>query len=141
VTFTLSKKTLRLWQLRTAVITLILSVLLILWTGKVQYLWILPVAIILLGVTGIFIYLPLYHRAWRLTADKNAVEVQSGVIIRVNRIMPYPRMIYAECYATPIGGLLGLEGMVLKAARTKLFLPELKKQETQKIIQIINSDE
>ncbi len=100
--------------------------------------WTVPTVIVLIGAVGIFIYLPLYHRAWRMTADKNAVEVQSGVIIRVNRIMPYPRVIYTECYATPLGRLLGLEGIVLKAARTKLFLPELKRQEIKKIIRITN---
>ena len=141
VTFTLTKKTLRLWQVRTAAVVAVLAVAILIFFGAARYSIIATAVILVLGAAVIFVYLPIYHKMWRLTVDHTAVEVECGVIIRVNHIMPYPRMIYTNCYATPLGRMMGLEGLVLKAARGRLFLPELDSAEIVKILDVISGEE
>ncbi len=137
MTFTLKKKTLRLWQVRTGAVTLIVAAAILIFFGTARYSVISASAVAVLGVAATLVYLPLYYRGWRLTVGDGAVEVESGVIIRVNHIMPNPRMIYTNCYATPLGRLMGLEGLVLKAARGRLFLPELDREQTKKVLDCI----
>lgn len=137
MTFTLKKKTLRLWQVRTGAVTLIVVAAILIFFGTARYSVISAAAMAVLGAAAIFVYLPLYYRGWRLTVGDGAVEVECGVIIRVNHIMPNPRMIYTNCYATPLGRLMGLEGLVLKAARGRLFLPELDREQTKKVLECI----
>lgn len=137
MTFTLTKKTLRLWQFRLAAVTVVLSALFSALARVGWYFAVFAAVIAAIGAVEIFVYLPLYRKVWKMAVSTAAVEVECGVIIRVNHIMPNPRMIYTNSYETPLGKKLGLRGIVLKAARGRLVLPELEYALTDEVLKYI----
>ena len=136
MTLTLPAGTLRLWQLRVVMLTALVDALIVGFGGVTKVFLIILAVPTLLGAVAVFWYLPRFHKNWRLSTKDNIIEVENGVIIKTVHILPCPRLIYAGSYATPLGRLLGLEGVTLKAARGRLILPEIYKQDAEDVIKL-----
>ena len=135
-TIKLPKKTQYLWQIRFSVVLLSAAILSICFVG-VSLWMILPAAIIiLLWAIFVFLYLPRYFASFRIVCDKKAIIVNKGVIFKMTYIMPYPRMVYTTLYSLPISYKMGLSGVIIKAARGWLILPEMEKEKSARFILI-----
>ncbi len=135
--FKLPKKTLLLWQIRAALLFCLPIAVLMFFYGF-SYWFILPSGIILiLGLITVFVYLPFYFKGFRIMVDRDMVEVECGVIIRVTHIMPFLRLIYTSSYSTPLGQLFSVSGLSLRAARSRLVLPEMKDDDIKELLEKI----
>ena len=76
-----------------------------------------------------FWYFPRLQKSYRLTLSEEAVTLTRGVLIRRQYLLPCPRLIYVEQFSTPLAGLLGLRGIRLRAARGRLTVPALSKED------------
>lgn len=130
----LSKKTLMLWKIRVTVFTLlILSVLAYFCHG---YGWFLIVILALVCLyEGIMLwYLPKLFRNYRIKYINGAVVIESGVVLKTTHIMPFSKMIYTETITSPLAKLMGIKALSLKAARSRILIPELPEKEVVKFV-------
>lgn len=131
-------RTARLWQVRAGLITAApVAVLLRL---SAFTLWLLLPAGILLaaGAVLIFFFLPRHFASYAVSADSRAVIVRRGFFIRAEYILPLPRMIYATSFSSPAARRLGLCGLTLRAARGMLILPELAREDAERILAVVS---
>ena len=98
--------------------------------------WLYLPAFLLLasGALAVLWYLPAYVDSFSVTVDGNSVTVNRGVIIRTSRIMPYKRLVFAGGYSTPLARALGLKGVVLRAARADIRIPEMDSAAADRLI-------
>ncbi len=137
----LPKITLVLWKIRvTVILVLVFSALAYFCHG---YKWFL---IVVLGLVCLFEavilwYLPKLFKAYRIKYINGAVVIESGVIIKTTHIMPFSKMIYTETITTPLAKLMGLKALTLKAARSKILIPELPAAEVLKFVAVLAEGE
>lgn len=86
---------------------------------------------------AVIVYLCLFFKNYSVLLGENAIIVKSGVIIKTKRILPLPRLIYAEQFTTPLSRLLGLSRVSLRAVKVNLVIAELERESVLKIINII----
>lgn len=136
----LPEKTLRLWQIRAAVFNLL--VLLICFYFRAAYSFVLAVGIIITLICqfGILWYLPRFIRSYRIRITDGAVVINRGVFIKTTHIMPYSRMIYTQTFITPIAKLMGLEAFSLKAARSRITVPEMLNSDADRILKLLSQE-
>ncbi len=92
-------------------------------------------ALLLLAV---IVYLRFYFNKYSITVYKGAIIIKSGVIIRTERVLPMPRLIFAESFTTPLAKLLGLSQLSLRAIKVNLNTAELSKAEIKSILGVIS---
>lgn len=138
---TLPKKTTILWQVRFIVITFVLVALCLYFSTFSIYLKIAAIIIGVLGLLITFIYLPFFFKSYQVILTNDAVIVKYGILIKVDHIMPYKRMIYAQSFETPLARIFGIAGVRLKAARSYLFVVETEKESVQAIIDFLAEGE
>ncbi|MBQ2934454.1 MAG: hypothetical protein IJE02_07570 [Clostridia bacterium] len=125
MTFTLSKKTRALWQIR-IVFAFALVFLAVLFFSRYTIWFLLPAAIVTtVGLITAFIYLPFYFNSYKIVVNKSFISISKGVIIRTTNIMPYPRLVFAKSFTTPLSAAMELKCIMLKAARGWIFIPEI----------------
>lgn len=138
---TLPKKTTLLWQVRIIVITFVLVTACLYFESPFSFLKISAIVIGILGVILSFLYLPFFFKSYKIILSNDAVIVKFGIIVKVEHIMPYKRMIYAQSFETPLARLLGVAAVRLKAARSYLFVAEIEKESAQSIINFLAEGE
>ena len=132
----LPKKTQYLWQWRIGIVLLCVVVITAFF---IKYsLWMLiPVAVIIfLSSLFVFIYMPKYFSSYSISSNEKAIIVCKGVIFKLTYVMPYPRMVFATVYSSPISKKLGVSGIIIKAARGWLILPEMDNADTERLASI-----
>ena len=137
----LSKKTLMLWKIRVTILTLlVLSVLAYFCHG---YGWFLIAVLGLICLyEGIMLwYLPKLFKNYRLKYINGAVVIESGVIIKTTHIMPFSKMIYTETISSPLAKMMGIKALILKAARSRIIIPELPENEVLKFVTVLAEGE
>lgn len=124
-----TKNTVILWQIRVVVMSTILCAAAVYVSFAIKMKLFLAVAIIsaifTLKALLVFWYIPIYFKGYELAINENALIIKSGVILRHERIMPEPRLVYTERYRTPLSRVLGLSGLLLRATRAATFSAEL----------------
>ena len=138
---TLPKKTTWLWLVRIVVITFILVAVCLYFSSLFSFLKIAAIVIGVLGLVLSFVYLPFFFKSYKIILSNDAVIVKFGIIIKVEHIMPYKRMIYAQSIETPLARLLGVAAVRLKAARSYLLVAEIEKESAQAIINFLAEGE
>lgn len=115
-----------LWQIRLAVILLIINGALAAFSAFTFWM-LIPVGV-LLGFEALFIflYVPKFFRSYEIEVRDGAIIVHYGVILKTTRIMPFARLVYLGGYSTPVSRKKGLMGVSVRAARGVLFLPEIE---------------
>lgn len=134
MTFALPKKTKILWQTRTAVVFIILC-LAVSFFSKYTFWFFLPAATIAtLGLIFAFIYIPAYFNSYKITVDENSISVSKGVIIKTIQIMPFPRLVFAQSFTTPLSAFMKMKCVMLKAARGWLLIPEIENADAEYLL-------
>lgn len=125
MTFTLPKKTRFLWQIRILIVFILLCAVVSIFS-RFSLWFLLPVAIIAtIGLLVAFIYVPFYFKSYKITVDESSISISKGLIVRTTNIMPFPRLIFAESFATPLASLMKMKCVMLKAARGWILIPEI----------------
>lgn len=138
---TLPKKTTILWQIRVIVVTFILASLCLYFVPFFSFLKVAAIVIAVLGVLIAFLYLPFFFKTYKIILSNDAVIVKFGIIIKLEHIMPYKRMIYAQSFETPMARIMGVTAVRLKAARSYLLVAEIEKESAQSIIDFLAEGE
>lgn len=137
----LPKKTLTLWKLRINLAMILLFVIFSYFFH--DYSWYLPASLVFIcffeAIT--FWYLPCLFKNYLIKYIDGAVVVISGVIVKTTHIMPFSRMIYTESLTSPLAKLLGLRAITLKAARSRILIPELPENEVEKFVSALAEGE
>ncbi len=121
----LPEKTLTLWQIRFTAVFAVLIGVLAFFLKYSKWLFI-PISIIaVLGAVFIIWFLPLYFKSFIITVNDTAIKVSRGVFFKLTNIMPYPRLVFAQSFSTPVARRFGLTGVTLRAARGLLVIPEM----------------
>lgn len=126
MTFKLPKKTQILWQIR-FVLAFALLCAAVAFFSRYTLWFLLPAAIIAtLGLVFAFIFVPFYFNSYKISVDENSITITKGIIIRTTNIMPYPRLVFAQSFTTPISSAMKLKCVMLKAARGWILIPEIE---------------
>ena len=126
MTFSLPKKTRLLWQLR-IVFAFALLCAVVAFFSRYTLWFLLPAAIIAtLGLVFAFVYVPFYFKSYKITVDENCITITKGVVIKTTNIMPYPRLVFAQSFTTPLSSLMKMKSVMLKAARGWMLIPEIE---------------
>ena len=128
MTFSLSRKTRLLWQIRIILAFMILCAAVAFFS---QYsLWFLLPAVIIaaLGLGVAFVYIPFYFKTYKISVDETSIIISKGIIIKTTDIMPFPRLVFAQTFTTPIASLMKLKCVMLKAARGWVMIPEIERE-------------
>ncbi len=126
MTFSLPKRTLTLWQIRISLIFILLcAVVAFLSRYSIWFLLTLTVVVLVAAVT-IFIYIPFYFKSYKITVAEGSIIINKGLIIKTTNIMPFPRLVFAESFTTPLASFMKLKGVMLKAARGWMLVPEIE---------------
>lgn len=126
MTFRLPKKTRILWQLR-IVLAFACVCAAVAFFSRYTLWFLLPAAIIAtMGLIFAFIYVPFNFNSYKITVDDNSISITKGVIIKTTNIMPYPRLVFAQSFTTPLSAMMKMKCVMLKAARGWILIPEIE---------------
>lgn len=131
MSFSLSRKTRILWQIRIAIAFALICAA-VAFFSRFTLWFLLPAAIIAtLGLIFAFVYIPFYFKSYTITVDDNSITIKKGVFIKTTQIMPFPRLVFAQSFTTPIASLMKLKCVMLKAARGWILIPEIENQNAE----------
>lgn len=126
MTFTLPQKTRLLWQIRIVFAFAVLCAL-VAFFSRFTLWFLLPTAIIAtLGLLVAFIYVPFYFKSYKITVDDNSIIITKGIFFKTTHIMPYPRLVFAQSFTTPLSAAMKMKCVMLKAARGWMLIPEIE---------------
>ena len=127
--YNLPKKTLLLWQIRTVFLGSILFLLALFLKSLTFYptfiLKIVGIVDIVLTIFITTIYMPFFFKTCKVSVINRGVVVERGIFFKNTHILPFSKLIYTQTYRTPIAVWFGLTAVSLKAARSRVFIPEL----------------
>ena len=129
--YTLPTKTLFLWQIRIVITSILLW--LVLEASSLDYPYII-VGLAAITVFAAFLYLPFYFTSFRIRFINGAVVIDNGIIIKNTHILPFSRLIYTQTLISPLARLFGIKAVALKAARSRIFVPEMKKEDIEELL-------
>lgn len=131
MTFYLSKKTRILWQIRIVLVFALLCAAVSIFSRFTLW-FLLPAAIIAtIGLISAFIYVPFYFKSYTIAVDTNSISITKGVFIEATQIMPFPRLVFAQSFTTPLAHAMNLKCVTLKAARGWILIPEIESSEAE----------
>lgn len=124
--FNLPSKTRVLWQIRIVFAFAVLCVAVAFFSRYTLW-FLVPAAVIAtLGLVFAFVYIPFYFNSYKISVDGNSITITKGVIIKTTNIMPYPRLVFAQSFTTPLSSAMKLKLVLLKAARGWIVIPEIE---------------
>lgn len=121
----LPKKTLILWQIRVVMLTALFVAICLYFATILHFLKYVAVFIAVFGLALTFWYLPTFFKGYEILFKNGAIIINYGVFIKFSHIMPYSRLIYAQSFATPLARLFRVTAISLKAARSRVIVPEI----------------
>lgn len=131
-----SKRTKLLWQIRVTAVGVVLIGITCFIRPLRLYFWAVA-AVVLLSTASVLAYLPFFLKNFKLSLCENALIIESGVLIRHERVMPYPRMLYTEQRKTPLAGRLGVSSLVFRATKAAIFTPEFQDTDVCEILEAL----
>lgn len=133
----LPKKTLLLWEIRIFILLILPAAAAGIAAAYIGFLiWIFAFLCVALLVLELW-YIPKLFKSFEIYADCESVRISYGVIIKTSHIMPYPRLIFAQTFQTPLAKRLSLSALSLKAARTALFIPEIEEKDAEALVNTV----
>ena len=136
----LPKRTALLWQIRIGLTGLILIIALCAFSFLTRWLLLAAAALAVLLALFLFWYLPRYFKSYEILFPKGAVVINRGVFIKTTHIMPFSRLVYAQSFATPLAKRMGLAALTLKAARSRIIIPELNASDVNYFIDFLTKE-
>ena len=138
--YVLPKRTLLLWQIRVVMSTTFLILFCLLYIKAFLVLKIAIWILITLGLAIVALYLPLFFKRYEILFQGEAIIVNYGVFIKFSHVMPYPRLIYAQTFATPLARIMGVTALSLKAARSRVIIPEVLLPEALRVLDSLTDE-
>ena len=132
--FRLPKRTILLWQLRMAPAVVLLFLAALFFKSIALWIYILLLATTLVIILFTLIFLPLIIKSYEISADRYAITVRRGVIIKTVNVMPYPKTVFVRSIKTPLSSKMGLCAVSVKAVRRSLFIPEMRKDDAEMLL-------
>ena len=78
--------------------------------------------------------MPFLFKTCKVILLKQGVVVERGVFFKNTHILPFSKLIYTQSYRSPIARMLGLTAVSLKAARSRVFIPEMNEEDAADLI-------
>ncbi len=139
--YKLPRRTLFLWQLRTVIIELLLLCVCGYLNLKFRLLLILFIDFTIFFLLLIIWYIPSYFKSCKIRLSNDGIIIRRGVIIKNTHILPFSRLIYTQTLVTPLAKLFGLKAVTLKAARSRLFVPEMNEFDADSLLTALANGE
>ncbi len=136
----LPKRTLLLWQIRVVMLTAVLVGLCFYYKNAFSFISSVALIFAITGFIVVVWYLPTFFKGYEMVFKNEAVIINYGVFIKFSHIMPYSRLIYAQTFATPLSRLFGVTALSLKAARSRIIVPEVLLSEAQKVMDSLTGE-
>ena len=136
----LPKRTAFLWQIRIGGAGLIFIIALCGFSFLTRWLFLAAAVLTALLAVLLFWYLPRYFKSYEILFPKGAVVINRGVFIKTTHIMPFSRLVYAQSFATPLAKRMGLAALTLKAARSRIIIPELNASDVNYFIDFLTKE-
>lgn len=137
---TLPKRTLILWQIRVIMLTAILMCICFRYSGILPLLKFCAAIIAVIGILTASIYLPMFFKTFEILFKNQAIIINYGVFVKFSHIMPYSRLIYAQSFSTPLSNAFRVTAVSLKAARSRVIIPEIKIKDAKYIIDSLTGE-
>ena len=137
----LPKKTLDLWKIRLTIGVLLFFGLFSYFCHGYGWFLIATLVIICLYELAFFWYLPALFKTYQIKYINGAVVIESGVFIKITHIMPYSKMIYTQTLTSPLARFFGLKAVTLKAARSRILIPEIPEAEAERLTTVLAGNE
>ena len=131
---TVPKKTLILWQIRFGILFSVIAGAISAFSGLSLWVLIASGAIMLFGALFLFVYLPLYHKSWKIVVLDSTVSVSHGVMIKTTYILPFAKLIFAQRLSTIVSSKMELCMVALKSTRGIVLIPEIPIKEGRAIL-------
>ena len=131
-----SKKSVMLWRIRLCIIAFVCVTVTSLILTPLSIPWNVAVAVLAtIFLFMYFLYYPAKYRRLTYTINHNGICVKSGVIYRYERYMELDRVQYLNLVADPLQRIMGLSGVLILAAGSKIYIPCLEKDEARNLLQ------
>lgn len=137
---TLPKRTLLLWQIRVVMLTILLVAVSLYFKNRFSFVLPLSIVFAALGLLVVVWYLPTFFKSYEMLFKGEAVIINYGVFIKFSHIMPYSRLIYAQTFATPLARVFGVAALSLKAARSRIIVPEILLEDAKKFMDSLTGE-
>ena len=126
-------ETVRLWRIRAGAVAAVIEIILLRFCRLTLWM-LLPAGIIAAAALVLILwFIPRHLESYGIIADIRAITVKRGFIFKAEHILPQPRMIYASAYSSPLARKMRLSGVILRAARGILIIPELRKKDAERL--------
>ena len=87
-----------------------------------------------------FFYIPRYYNSYLVEITETALIIRRGVFIKRKYILPCPRMIYFDRTQNIADRIFGLYSVRVHAARAKLMVPGLSRNEAIKLTMLLSGE-
>lgn len=141
MTFKVPKAGKALWRSRVSLALLVLVIADSLLLSKFKsavFIVILPILAVIWIL--LLIYTHLFLKSFTLQINSSAAVAKFGVFIKSQIILPNIRYVFVQSYTTPLAGLFKVRALVLAGVKTRIFVPEIGKEDAEKIIELLNSE-
>ncbi len=135
MTFTLPKRTRILWQIRILIAFAALGAAVAFFARYANWLLFLAAIIVIFGLVFVITYVPFFFKSYKIMIDKSSICITKGILIKTTNIMPFPRLVFAQSFTTPLSSILKLKCVMLKAARGWILIPELKSTDVDYLLE------
>lgn len=136
----LPKRTLLLWQIRVVMLTILLVCICFYYKNAIPFILQVALIIAIIGIATVVFYLPTFIKGYEIVFGNESVIINYGVFIKFSHVMPYSRLIYAQTFATPLARIFGVTALSLKAARSRVIVPEILLSDAQKIMDSLSGE-
>ncbi|MBR2489603.1 MAG: hypothetical protein IKB45_03945 [Clostridia bacterium] len=136
--YTLPRKTFLLWCIRVTFISILVFGGFMFLRRYSEFFRYLAIAVPFLYAVILIFYLPALFKSCKISFINGAVIIKRGVFINNCHILPFTRMIYAQTIKTPLSRLFKLKAITLKAARSRIFVPELSNEDAKSFLSSIS---
>ena len=137
----LPKRSLRIWQIRTGIVFLLLAAISLLIAVFTKWAWIAFAAVTVIAFLFEFVYLPKLLKSFDIAVGGGAVTVSFGVFMRITAVMPYPKLIFAEAFSSPLARLMKLSSVTLKAAKSRIIIPEIDGSDCENLLKFLSEEQ
>ncbi len=132
----ISRRSVTLWRIRLCIIAFVCVTATSLVLTPLSTAWnVMTTAQATIFLFMYFLYYPAKYRRLTYSIDRDRIYVKSGVIYRYERYMELDRVQYVNHVADPLQRIMGLNGVLILAAGSRIYIPCLEKDEAKNLLQ------
>ena len=139
--YRLPRKALILWEIRLAIIELLILGICRYFYLKLSFLYVVLIVLTAIFIISLVWYLPAFLKSYKIRLSNDGIIIRRGVIIKNTHILPFSRLIYTHSLVTPLAKLLKLKAVTLKAARSTIVLPEMNVEDANNLLVFLTKGE